>query len=631
MPAVTTPEGWRLARPFRAPETVGASLVNSARTYQLIRAGNLYLSLQDAIALALENNLDIQVARYMPLMARTEIQRAKGGGLLRGIDYAIRELPPGEGGPGGPLITTVGGDTGSTSIAANNNADATLVTGTSTEISILNPLPASNGSPIPQFDPTANTYVNWQHTSAPQVSFNDEGTNNYVASTTNGGAGFTQGFSTGGSLNATYTATRTNSNSGTDSYNPYTTAALGFTFTQPLLQGFGIDLNRRFIRIAEKEAKTSDAIFRLQLVATVYSVIRIYWDYVSLLEDIDVKKQALVAAQKLYDDNKSQVEVGTLAPLQLKRAQAEVARTRQDQITSQGLADQQEVLLRNIITRSGSQDPSLLAVHIIPLDRITVPETEDIGELEDLVDFAVKNRPDLDAERLQMESIQLAYKGSRNELLPQLNLVVSATNNAFAGSLNSLPDLSSLTSISGEARPFDPALIGGTGTLLEQLFRRNYPNYGVGFSLTIPLRNRVAQADAARDLLQLRQSEARLKQNINQVRVEVENARLAVLRARASYAAASETRSLQEDALQAEQERLSVGQSTTFNVIQFERDLEQAKSTQVIAAGVYVKAKAALDRVMGRILRMNGVKLEEGISGVVPQAPTPIPADDRKP
>ncbi len=630
MPSVIDPAGSPLFRPYRETHVDSVSLVNSPRTYQLIRAGNLYLSLQDAISLTLENNLDVQVARYAPLMARTDIQRAKGGGLLRGITYTVRELPPGEGGPGGLLLTTVGGDTGSSSVVANNNADATLVTGVSNEVTILNPIPASIGSPIPQYDPTANAFLNWQHTSAPQASFDNYGVYNLTTNTTNGGAGYSQGFSTGANLNVTYSSSRYDSNSVNNDYNPYTTAALGFTFTQPLLQGFGIDLNRRYIRIAENQTKAATAVFRLQLVATVYSVIRLYWDFVSLREDIEVKRQALVAAQQLYDDNKAQVDVGTLAVLQLKRAQAEVARTRQDLITSQGLADQQEVLLRNVITRSGSADPALLTVHLIPLDHISVPETEQLEELEDLVDYAIKNRPDLDTERLQLENLQIAFKGARNALLPQLDFVVGATNNAFAGA--AIPS-ALVGTLPGSVSPgmFNPAFVGGAGTLFAQLAQRNYPNYGVGFQLTIPLRNRIAQADATRDQLQLRQTDAKLRVALNQVRVEVENARLAVVRARAAYQAAAETRSLQDDALQAEQERLAVGQSTNFNVIQLQRDVEQARSTEIIGAGTYIKAKAALDRVVGRILKTNGVKLDEGLNGIISTPSTPIPPDALKP
>ena len=626
MPAVTSPEGIRLTFPYRAEQVSPPSIINSPRTYELIRAGNLYLSLQDAISLVLENNLDIQLQRYTPLIANTDLQRAQGGGFLRGLDYIFRELPPGEGGPGGPLLTTLGGLSPATSLTSTTSITS-VITGQPVAVTALGNIPASNGSKIPQFDPALTADLNWSHTSTPQTDFLQNGVFNLQTNTLNGGGGYSQGFATGASLNATYTSPRINANSFTSSYNPYTTAALGFTIDQPLLQGFGIDLNRRFIRIAANQQRIADLIFSEQLIITISDIISLYWDFVTLREDVEVKRQALAAAQKLYDDNKSQVEVGTLAPLQLKRAQAEVARTRQDVIAAGGLADQQELVLKNAITRSGNHDPVLLSVHLIPLDHIDVPKEEIIPPVEDLINEALKNRPDIAFEKIQIDNANIALKGAKNALLPQLDVIGGLTNNALAGSVNpSLPSAGS-----GSVVPVNPAFIGGAGTLLSQIFERNYPNYGIGVQLTIPLRNRVAQADVVRDSLQLRQSEVRLRINANQVRVDVENARLALERSRASYDAAVETVSLQEEALEAEQERLQVGQSTSFNVIQFQRDLEQARSTALVAGGNYVKAKAALDRAMGNTLATNGVKFDEGLSGLVTRPPTPLPPPNAKP
>jgi outer membrane protein len=627
MPSITSPEGIKLTFPYRARQVSPPSMINSPRTYDLIRAGNLYLSLQDAISLVLENNLDIQLQRYTPLIAKTDLTRAQGGGLLRGLDYIFRELPPGEGGPGGPLLTTLGGLSPATSLTSNTT-NTSVIIGQPVAVTVLGTIPASNGTSIPQFDPALTANLSWSHTSTPQTEFVQNGLYNLQTNTTNGGGGYSQGFATGTSLNATYVSPRINSNSNSTNYNPYTAAALGLTIDQPLLRGFGIDLNRRFIRIAANQQRIADLIFNEQLILTVSDIIALYWDFVTLREDVEVKRQALAAAQRLYDDNKSQVEVGTLAPLQLKRAQAEVARTRQDLISAGGLADQQELILKNAITRSGNQDPSLLAVHIIPLDHIDVPKDEVIPPLEDLIVQALRERPDIAFEKIQIDNANIALKGAKNALLPQLDIIGGLTNNALAGSVNpSQPGApGGLTN-----PPINPAFIGGAGTLLSQIFTRDYPNYGIGVQLTIPLRNRIANADLVRDSLQVRQSEVRLRVNVNQVRVDVENARLALERSRASYDAAAETVSLQEEALQAEQERLAVGQSTSFNVIQFQRDLEQARSTALVAGGNYEKAKAALDRAMGRTLSTNGVKFDEGLSGIVSRAPSPLPPPGSKP
>ena len=618
---VISSSGMRLTSPYRANQVSGASFANSARTYALIKAGNMYLSLQDAIALALENNLDIQVQRYNPMIAGTELKRAKGGGLLRGLDYNIRELPQGVGGPGGPLLTTLGASASLSQVSAAS-ADLAVINQQQTSLSVQSAIPYSSGSPIPAYDPFLNLAINANHTSTPQTSPFTTGTYNLLQNQVSGDGSYGQGFSTGTRFNLSYVADRYNTGSLRADYNPYTTASLGLTITQPLLQGFGIDVNRRFLRIAANEEKIANLVFNQQLITTVSSVIRLYWDLVSLRGDVRVKEQELETAQKLYDDNKQQVDVGTLAPLQLKQAAAEVARAKQDLINSQSLVDQQEIILKNVLTRTGAGDPSLDSVQIIPLDHITVPKSDNLPPVGALVAEALKSRPDLAQAQIEITSAGISLKGSKNELLPQLNVVAGVTNNALAGSINPVPPLGSAP---GTPRTPDPFLLGGAGAVLSQIFQRNFPDYGIGFQLNIPLRNRVAQADVARDQLQLRQSEVRLKQAQNQVRVEVQNALVTLRRARASYDAAVETRQLQQEALEAEQQRFSVGQSTSFFVIQYERDLAQARSTEVIAMGDYAKAKAALDRALGTTLTSNNISLSEARAGIVLRPPNPIP------
>lgn len=608
---------------YRSRHVSSANFRNSARLYDLVRAGKLYLSLQDAISLTLENNLDLQLQRYNPLIAQTEVKRAKGGGLLRGLVYTIRELPQGVGGPGSPLLTTVGGNAPVTTVTANSS-DLAVINQANTDLSVISTIPSSTGSPVPAFDPLISANANYGHTSTPATNIFAAGTSNVRQDSANGSASYTQAFSPGTQIATTYNTARITTNSLRNDYNPYTTGSLGFNLSQPLIRGFGIDLNRRFIRIAENEEKISNLIFNQQLIVTVASVIRLYWDLVSLNENVRVRQQALNAAQKLYQDNRAQVEVGTLAPLQLTQAQAEVARSRQDLITAQSLVDQQEVLFKNVITRSGGGDPALTPIHVVPLDHIEVPKQESFADPDSLVNEAFRARPDLAQAQVQIQNANLNLKGSKNALKPQLNLVGALANNALAGTVNPLPPPSS-AGIPGN-RNFDPALLGDFGSLWSQILRRNYPDYSVGLQLNIPLRNRVAQADEVRDELQLRQSETRLRVTQNQVRVEVQNALVAVERARATFDAAEETRVLQEQALANERQRLAVGQSTLFNIIQFERDVAQTQSTAVVAAGEYAKARAALDRALGRTLTANNISLSEAISGSVSRPATPIPA-----
>lgn len=620
-PDISAPVGMRMTSQYRSPRVSAANFSNSQRTYDLIRAGNMYLSLQDAIALTLENNLDIQLQRYNTPLAETELLRTRGGGLPRGLTYAVRELPQGIGGPGGPLLTTLGASSTVSQLNASS-ADLAIINQQETNLAVQSTIPYSPGSPIPLFDPFFNLAISDYHHSQPQNNTVSTGTTDFISNQVSADGGYQQAFPTGTAFNLSYQSNRFDTNSRRSNYNPYTAAALGLTITQPLLQGFGIDVNRRFIQIAANEHKIANLIFDQQLITTVSSIIRLYWDLVSLREDVRVKQQALATSQKLYEDNRLQVEVGTLAPLQLKRAAAEVARAKQDLINSQSLVEQQEIILKNSLTRTGTSDPSLANIHLIPLDRIDIPQQDQLPPEAELVNQAIRNRPDVIQAQIEIQSAGLSLKGSRNELLPQLNVVAGLTNNALAGAVN--PNAQGAFGLPVTADPF---LIGGTGTVLSQIFRRNYPDYGIGFQLNIPLRNRVARADMARDELMVRQSEVRLKEVENQIRVEVENALVTLRRARASYDAAVETRQLQEEALDAEQQRLSVGQSTSFFVIQYERDLAQARSTEVIALGNYAKARAALDRAVGRTLDANNISLQEAEKGVITRAPSPIPSN----
>jgi outer membrane protein TolC len=624
MPQVSSPpqENFlrKLQNPYEPRNVAPADLRNSSRVDKLIRAGQLYLSLQDAIDLAVENNLDLQLERFNSQFAETDVLRAKGGGLLRGVDFNIRNLPQGIGGPASPLLTTVGGNSPITTVASNS-ADLAPLLETVTSLGVTGSFPFATGTPIPQFDPSLSALLQGTHTSTLETNFNSYGVNPLVSNSFLGTFGYTQGFSTGTSLNVAFNETRTNANAVASNYDPFTTGYASISIVQPLLQGFGIANNRRFIRIAENTRKISDEVFKQQVIEVLWAVARLYFDLVSLNEDVIVKQQALDAAQKLYDDNKSQVEVGTLAPIEVKRAQAEVARTREDLINSRNLVLQQEVILKNVLTRRGTKDPLIGSSRIVPLDAIEKPVETPAPDTAALIGMALQNRPDLAQAGLQIQNSEISLKGSKNALLPSLNIVGSLQNNGFAGQVNplSLP----LGAVTSPAIQQD--LLGGGGTLLSQIFGHNYPNYALGVQLNVTLRNRVAQADVIRDELQLRASEVRRQQLENEVRLEVENSLLDVQRALADYRAAQETRELQEEALDAEQQRYQVGASTTYLVIQYQRDLAQARSTEVVSLGNYAKAKAALDRATGGNLETYHVSIDEAYKGIVSRAPSSLP------
>jgi len=594
----------RLKQPYVEHPVAPVDLSNSPRIRQLLRSGNIYLSLSDAIALAIENNLDIQLERYSLPAADTELLRAKGGGGLRGLNYNVFEAPVGVGGPASPLITVAAAlSVGAAGTVPTNPSELGALSEPQDNLSMLQNVPLSTGPAIPFFDPALTGQLNWTHQTAPDTNPLGNGTNAIAGSVMNANAGYTQGFGPGTELNVAFDNARNTTNSLLSAFSPYTTSSLGFTVTQPLLRGFGMAVNRRFIRISKNEQRIAGLLVQQQLIATVYGVVRLYTDLVALYEDVKVKEETLASAQKLYTDTKAEVDEGTQAPVELTRANAQVFSIRQDLIDSRGLLEEQEAVIKNVLTRRTDNDPEVLNARIIPTDSIDVPDADETRPLQELVALAFTNRPDLSQAGIQVENTQISLQGSRNGLRPEIDLVGVAQNNALAAQQNPL------------ARGIESPLIGGYGNALEQLATRKYPTYGVGLNVTLPLRNRIAQADVTRDEILLRQSQVLEQQLRKQAQLEVEDALIAMRRARASYEAAVETQKLQQESLDVEQAKFEVGASTSFFIIQYESYLAQARSTVVVAKSAYLKARAALERATGTILDDNHVSLGDAIRG----------------
>jgi outer membrane protein len=611
-----TPGPWFLV-PFHGLQVKASRSTNSDRVAELLRSGILYLSLDDAIDLAIENNFDVEIQRFDHEFALTDIMRSEGGGLLRGVPTTVSELPAGEGGPGEPIVTTVAGYSPVIQLPSSA-ADLATITGSSTDLSVLGPTALSDGPPIPQFDPTLNGQVAVQQMITPTAfplttGSNIERTHGLLVN-----LGYQQGFSPGTQLTVTDYSDATNSNATTANLNPSKSGYLGVSLVQPLLQGFGIRVNRRFIRIAKNNEKIADYVFRQQLISTVSDTIRLYWDLVSLTADLTVKEESLKASQRLYEDTKHQVEQGTQAPLQLTSAQAQLESSRQDYINSQGLVLQQELLLKELLTRKGISDPAIANARIEALTTIVPPGVDTLDSLPTLLNEAIQSRPDLSVAQLELENTRISLEGSRNALLPQLNLTASIENNGLAGSANSAAGPTVI--------PAPSNFIGGYGTMEQQIFNRDYPSYSVGVQLNIPIRNRVARADYARDELQLRATQVRIDQLDSQVRLQVGNAQIALQQAGSAYEAAVEARNLQAQALEVEQARFDEGVDTAYDLIQYQRDLAQAESAEVSALGVYAKAKAAVQRAAGLTLRDYNVSIGDAYDGKLPQASTEPPA-----
>ncbi|HPQ17262.1 MAG TPA: TolC family protein, partial [Bryobacteraceae bacterium] len=467
------------------------------------------------------------------------------------------------------------------------------------------------------------------HRTNPQTNSFTTGTNSLVLSNKSFSAGIQKAFLTGTSVSLGWNNNNVKTNAFRNDYNPYTNANLELTISQRLLQGFGPAVNSRNIRIAQNNRKVSDLAFKQQVIATVSQVIAGYWDLVTFHENVKVRRQALELSKKLYEDNKKQVEIGTLAPIEIVRAEAEVASNQQALVNAETQLLQQETALKNALSRTGVASPTIAEARIIPTDRITVPEEEQIEPIQDLVAQALENRPELLQSRISIESTRIGLKGTKSQLLPSLDIQASFQNNALAGQLNTVP----VPNIPGiDPNQFqrgvggDPFFIGGVGTAFRQLFRRNFPDYSIAFQLNVPLQNRAAKADMIMDQVSLRQQELQQQRLINSIRMDVRNALIALQQARAAYQAAVKARELAEQTVDAEQKKYALGASTIFFVIQYQRDLAQARSQEVAAESAYAKAKVMLDQAVGRILEAYNISIEEAEKGRVSRPPDPLPA-----
>ena len=597
-----------LAGAYRTPTVPPVRRENGRRLDALYQNGQITLSLQDAIALALENNLDLELVRYAPQFAQTDLLRAEAGSSLRGIPLSVRESPTGLGGPAaGANGLLGGGDTPA--------LNALTGPGVQTDLSILGSLPLSTGPGVPSFDPAIVGYIGWNHSSSPQNSTFLSSIQSLNASTSTANIGLQQGFSTGASFEAGWDNSHQRINNPLLTLNPASTSSLGVRFSQPLLRGFGPAVNRRYIVIAKNNLRVADYVFRQQLIATVAGVVRIYWDLASLNEDVRVRQQAVSSAEQFLSDSKNQLEAGTLAQVDLTRARAELSRRNRDLAVAKSLVRQQEMVVKDYLTRA-RLDSSLENAPILLTDHMTIPPQEPVQPLDDLVAKAMQTRPDVAQARLQIENSEISLKGSKSALRPALDLVATAQNNGLAGQPNGF----SLTpngsgAFAGGGIGIGGPLVGGYGDAISQLFSRNFPDYGVGLQLTIPLRNRTARADVVRDQLSVRQQQIRLQQLEKQVRLEVTNALIAVEQARVSFDAAHNERLLQEETLSAEREKLDVGASTSFYVVQYQRDLAAAQSAEVSALASYQKAATALRRSVGTILEDYSVVMDDALRG----------------
>lgn len=593
----TGPLGF-LANPYRAGAVPPIRLGNSSRFASLIRAGNLYLSARDVVALAVENNIDVEIQRFGPLLAQHVLLRAKGGGALRSVGQAVAA---------GPQSVSLQGVTVNTS-----GTGISVASGVTSGGGIVTQL----GPSIPSLDPTIFVYTNFAHTTAVQSNTLLTGTTALISSTRTFQSQVVQNFDFGLTAQLTYASTRIGLNSQLFNLNPYTQGFLDLQVTQSLLQNFGRAVVGRNIRVQRNNVKVSMLQFKQQLIETVSAALNLYWDLVSFRADVNSRTREVGTAQQLLEDNRKQVGLGALAPIEITRAESQLYTSQQDLVTAETNLLQQETILKNYLSRNGIREAGLTNLRIVPLDNLVIPEKEEVRPLEDWVGEALENRVEIQQARLNLDSNRMNLVGIKSSLKPTLQAFGELTNNGLSGDITAL----------GLQQAGIGRLVGGYGNLLSQIADRAYPNYSAGISLSVPLRNRAAQADYATSLLEIRQNELTLRKNVNQIRVDVQNALVGIEQARSRYEAAVKARVLQEQTLAGDRRRFQLGATVPFQVVTDERDLASAESAEVQSMANYTHARIALDQALGTTLEVNRVLVSEALQGQVSQ-PSALPAE----
>ncbi|MBV9500558.1 MAG: TolC family protein [Acidobacteriaceae bacterium] len=627
------PTGSVFIRPYEATTAPPVRLTNSPRLRDLVRAGKIYLTVQDAIALAIENDIDLESARYNPLIDQWNLERFEAGGALPGVPSASSQagtVASGQGVLGSQSAAGAGGGGGNQSSGGTVGAQITQI-----------------GPVTPTLDPVFQSVTTFSHLSLPQSNTTASIVSNLIQNTKSFNETISQGLITGGQISLSYTDSYLNENAPSDLLNPSSSTSLSISLRHNFLQGFGVAVNSRNITVAKNTVGMDNLTFKSEVISIIGNVLGLYYGLVADYQDLKAKQSALAVAQRFYEDNKKQVQVGTMAPLDVVTAEAQVASTQQDLIGSETTLAQQQLQLKNVLSRDGLADPLVAEADIVPLDRIDVPEQDNLPPTKDLVATALINRPDLTNEKTNLANLKISDLGSANALLPTLNGIANASNQGLSGAPRAVPvptgeEARALSSSGGVAPGFapcpasvapsgtlcevpDPYFVGGIGTALGQTIRRNFPSQSAG-GFTVPtLRNRQAQSDYAIDQLTYRQSQLQTARDMNELVVDVSNQVTAVRQARVRYSSAVKSRVLEQQLLDAEQKKFSLGASTTQLVVQQQRDLATAQSTEVAALAAYSNARVALNQTLGTTLQANNVSLDEALSGHV-QRRSALPA-----
>jgi outer membrane protein TolC len=583
--------------PDRVPEPV---LANSPRIDQLVRDGKLYLSLKDAINLALENNLDLAIARYNLPIANTDILRTQAGGVFRGVNTGVVQGTPG-GGVGGFGAGAPGaGAGGTTSGAGGAGAGASgLVQST-----------LGTGTLVSSYDPSISGSMGIEHQTTPLSNLQIYGVPTLQLNTGQVNLSYVQSFPTGTSISFGFDNNRQATNSPFSNLSPVLNSQYRLTFSQELLGGFGFGPNLRYLRIAKNDKKISDIAFKDQVIATVTQIENIYWDLVSAYEQARVNEQSLAFAQQTFGNARKQLELQSIPEMDVMRAEAEVSKRDQDLTVAKTNLELQESLMKNALTKS-LDDPVLEAMPVVPTDHTQAAASQAVQPIQDLITQALQDRPELAESNVDLDNRQISRRAARNALLPTLSLVGFYGGTGLAGQLNPVYTQGGTSTA-----------IGGIGDALLSSFNNSAPDYYVGLNLNIPLRNRVAKADQYRSELEYRQAQLREEQLKKQIRIEVRNAQYALEQTKARVDAAQKARDLADRTFEITKKEQTLGAGSSYQTLSAQRDLAIAELDLVTARTIYEKAKVELDRATGMTLEHNGILIQDAINGSV-SAPAP--------
>jgi len=617
----------KVLRPYKPQELPMPNFGNSGRIDSLMRDGKIYLSIDDAIALTLENNMDIEIARYNLNIADADLLRAKSGANILGVNTGVVQNTPG-GGVGG-LGGTVGSGTGGTTVAAGG-------AGTGTNGLVSSTL--GMGSPIPSFDPAFTGTLQLDKNNTESVSVFSPvpivAQNTYTSN-----FGYSQGFQFGGALTGVFNNTHLTTNNPTSLLTPQLGSNFQFRFTQNLLQGYGFLPNTRFIRIARNNREISDVAFRLQIITTVDQIENMYWDLVYAFENVRVMQESLAYAQRALEDAQRQAKVGTVPPIQVVSAQSTVATGQQNLIVAQNNLQLQQLLMKNALSRS-MEDPVLAEADVIPTSVIQIPKDEPVIPIQDMINDALKHRAELVQSRIDLNTRDLNNKAIRNSMLPTLQAFAYYGGSGVGGDVN--PAVPPCSSTSGNfcfnpataPPPFRSSNSVSYVETLNQLVNSTAPDRGIGLTLNIPIRNRLAQSNQVRAQLEYRQALVLQHQLENKVRVEVRNAQFDVKQNRAAVEAAQSAVDLARQTLDADQQKLKVGLTTEVTILQDAATLTTGESNLVSAKAAYEKSRIELDRATGLLLEHAGIDVGDATRGQVtrlPNVPYVTPRQDAQP